>query len=114
MLKRHLSHGRTAYKSNSEILTRILFSRKFAHDEITLSFTDTFLYTHVGRLCPSRDFLTSRTCRLPLFAKIKILAKVSEFTVLCWHIRFMEVNRRCRPNYGIRSEHTLLAIMEFN
>ena len=43
--------------------------------EITLSFTD------LGKSCPSREFLISQICMLTLFAKNKILARISGFTV---------------------------------
>ena len=42
---------------------------------INLSFTD------VGKSCQNREFLTWQICFLTLFAKNKILAKISEFTV---------------------------------
>ena len=43
--------------------------------EITLSFTD------IGTPCPSREFLTPQICLLTLFAKKKILTKISGYTV---------------------------------
>ena len=42
---------------------------------ITLSFTD------VGKSCPSREFFTSQIC-LNTIRENKMLAKISEFTVL--------------------------------
>ena len=69
---------------NSEIFGRVLFSQNFAYfvrlkssrnAQITLSFTD---------ICKSRtscEFLASQICLLTLFTKIKILAKISRFTV---------------------------------
>ena len=43
--------------------------KSLPNGEITLSFTD------VGESCISREFLTSQTCLLPLFAKIKLSGK---------------------------------------
>ena len=43
--------------------------------EITLSFTD------IGKSCLSCKLLTLQICLLMLFAKNKILAKISKFTV---------------------------------
>ena len=44
--------------------------------KITLSFTD------ISKSCLSREFFTSLICLLMIFAKSKILAKFSEFTVV--------------------------------
>ena len=40
-----------------------------------------YSFTDIGKSCPSRKFLRSQICLLTLFTKIKILAKISEFTV---------------------------------
>ena len=45
------------------------------NDKLTLSFTD------IGKTCLSHEFLMSQLCLLPLYAKNKIIAKSSEFTV---------------------------------
>ena len=61
----------------SEIFASFIFAKTKPswNDNMTLSFTD------VGKLCPSREFLTSLICLLTLFAKNKILTRISEFTV---------------------------------
>ena len=69
------------YTVNLEIYARTLFSRSFVkmkpsrNGKITQSFID------IGKSCLSREFFTSLICLLMLFAKIKILAKISESTV---------------------------------
>ena len=69
---------------NSEILARVLFLQNFLmpsfqeikssrNGEVTLSFTD------IGKSCPSHEYLMWQI--LTLFARNKILAKISGLTV---------------------------------
>ena len=46
------------------------------NDKTTLTFID------IGKTWPSPKFLTLQICHLTLFAKNKILVKISEFTVM--------------------------------
>ena len=72
---------------NSEIFTRVLFSRNFAYakfvkikssrnSEITLSFTN------AGKSCLSLVFLVSQICLLTIFAKIKLSRKFPDLQYL--------------------------------
>ena len=39
-------------------------------------------FTNIGKSCPTCEFLSSQLCLLMLFTKIKIITKISEFTVV--------------------------------
>ena len=55
--------------------------KSLRNDEIILAFID------IGKSCPSHEFLRLQICHLMLFAKNKILAKISGFTVSqIWYI----------------------------
>ena len=61
-----------ANMSFEKLFAKIISSR---NGGINLSFID------IGKSCPYREFLKSQICLSTLFAKNKILAKISEFTV---------------------------------
>ena len=50
--------------------------KSLPNGEITLSFTD------VGESCTSREFLTSQTCLLTLFAKIKLSPNICTYSTV--------------------------------
>ena len=80
---------------NSEIFTRVLFSRNFAyvkfHENIILTnWRITLPFTDIGKLWPCREFLTSQICVLNAIPENKVHAKISEFTVLV-----LKVSHKC-------------------
>ena len=69
---------------NLEIFARVLFwetTQIFKKIKPSQNGETTLLFTDEGKSCPSRELLMSQICLLRLFENIKILGKISEFTV---------------------------------
>ena len=71
---------------NSEIFARTLFREtshaKFRENKTLEKWQNTLSFIDKGKSCLNREFFTSLVCLLMLFAKNKILAKISESTVI--------------------------------